>query len=203
MPERIFILSPAHCGGKRASYVYRDTATFELARRLRTPAGATLGETFAFLSGLYFRGKRAYAAAFATPPDGVRGTWVITSDRGVQPEDLPITIEDLRAMGRVDVDLDEPRYRGPLEASAMELARRSGDAEIVLLGSVATGKYVEVLTAVFGERLKYPREFGSLGDMARGGLMLRCVREGRELEYVPLTGRVSKAVRKAGRGFTP
>jgi hypothetical protein len=59
-----------------------------------------------------------------------------------------------------------------------------GDARVVLLGSIATGKYVDVLTTMLGERLRFPIAFVGRGDMSRGGLMLRCVAAGTELEYV-------------------
>ena len=58
----------------------------------------------------------------------------------------------------------------------------------VLLGSIASGKYVDVLLEVFGSRLCFPAEFAGRGDMSRGGLMLRCVASGEELGYVPLVG---------------
>ena len=48
----------------------RNTAEFDLARRLRGPNRVTIGEVFTFLSGLYFRGKIAYANAFARPARG-------------------------------------------------------------------------------------------------------------------------------------
>src|SRR5215218_5930930 len=103
MPHRIFLLSPAHCGGKRASFLFNDRARFELALKLRTPAGATIGETFAFLSGLYFRGKLTYAQRFASPPGGVSGAWTITTNRGLLSVDTPLTLEELRAMGDCDI----------------------------------------------------------------------------------------------------
>jgi hypothetical protein len=186
MPHRIFLLSPAHCGGKRASFLFNDRASFELAIKLRTPAGATIGETFAFLSGLYFRGKLTYAQRFANPPDSVSGAWTITTNRGLLPVETPVTLDELRAMGDCDIHLDEPKYRRPLERAAKKLATESGDAEIVLLGSVASDKYVQILSKIFGHRLKFPSDFAGRGDMSRGGLMLKCVRENTELPYVPL-----------------
>ena len=52
------------------------------------------------------------------------------------------------------IDLDNDRYRRPLERSARACSRRVGpDCEVVLLGSIASGKYVEVLLPIFGERL--------------------------------------------------
>jgi hypothetical protein len=47
---------------------------------------------------------------------------------------------------------------------------------------------VDVLAPVLGDRLRFPAEFVGRGDMSRGGLLLRCVAEGRELGYIPLAG---------------
>jgi hypothetical protein len=194
MSKRIFVLSPAHCGGKRASFLFNDRARFELAMKLRTPAGATIGETFAFLSGLYFRGKFTYAQHFAKPPEHLSGAWTITTNRGLLPVDTPLTLVELRAMGDCDIHVDEPQYRRPLERTAKKLADESGDAEIVLLGSIASDKYVEVLSKIFGSRLKFPSDFAGRGDMSRGGLMLKCVRENTELPYVPLNDAAFRGV---------
>ncbi len=184
---RVFLLSPAHCGGERAQLVLSPRAGFPLARQLRAPGGAPLGDVFTFLSGLYFRGKLAYARAFAAPPPAAApGVFVITADSGLQPPETPLTLAALRAAARVDISLTNPRYRRPLEATGGVLAAAVGPAcEVVLLGSVASDKYVAVLGSVFGERLLFPAEFAGRGDMSRGGLMLRCVAEGRELTYVP------------------
>jgi hypothetical protein len=73
---------------------------------------------------------------------------------------------------------------------AHALARDLATSEFILLGSIATGKYVDVLSEAFGERLRFPRDFVGRGDMSRGGLLLQCAREGRELEYVPVAGAV-------------
>jgi hypothetical protein len=189
-PTRVFLLSPAHCGGIRAGYLLNDAATFELARKIRTPQGATLGEVFSFLSGLYFRGKVAYARAFAASPDGLAGSLVITTNRGLVPADTYITVADLRDMGGVGIECDDPRYRRPLERDARALAARGDVDQVVLLGSVATGKYVDVLLEALGDRLLFPSEFVGRGDMSRGGLMLRCAREDRELAYVPVAGAI-------------
>ena len=147
-PQRIFLLSPARSDGERAEMMLSPRATFPLAQRLREPGGAPLGEVMSFLSGLYFRGKLAYADAFAHPAGGVR---VITSDAGLQPPSLPLTAAALRQAARVDIDAANPRYREPLEASATALAAllRPED-QVVLLGSIASAKYVSILTAIFG-----------------------------------------------------
>jgi hypothetical protein len=187
--SRIFLLSPASCGGERARLVFNERARFDLAVRLRTSGGAALGEVFSFLSGLYFRGKLTYATAFAAPPPGAPGVLVITPNEGLLPAEEPVTIERLRRFARVPIDVTEPRYRRPLKRHARALADAiPADTEIVLLGSIATGKYVDILSAAFGERLRFPGDFVGRGDMSRGGLLLRSAREGRELDYRPIGG---------------
>ena len=198
--HRVFLLSPAHCGGERAKLLFRPQARFELAMKLRTPQGAMIGEVFAFLSGLYFRGKLAYALRFANPPPAasVDGQLVITTNRGLLPAHAYVTLKDLERMGRVDIDADERRYRAPLVRSVRALSDAIGDdadCDVVLLGSVATGKYVDVLQKHLGARLKFPAEFVGRGDMSRGGLMLRCVDAGQELTYVPLAGAARRGKR--------
>jgi hypothetical protein len=182
--QRIFLLSPANASGKRAKILLREGATFELALRLQQE-GLTLGEAFAFISGLYFRGKLTYARAFATPPPGVPGTLVITACGGLVLPERTMAGEELCQISDAPVEAGEPRYRIPLERDARSLAARmSADCEVVLLGSIATPKYVQPLLGIFGDRLKFPSEFAGRGDMSRGGLMLRCVRDGVELNYV-------------------
>ena len=190
--RQVFLLSPAHCGGKRAGYLLNENAQFALARQFHSPQAATLGEAFSFLSGLYFRGKLAYAGRFANPPAGLGAAFVITSNRGLLPPETRVTPADLRGFGATDISADDPGYRLPLERDARALLDacrpREPACRFVLLGSVATGKYVDVLAEALGESLVFPPEFAGRGDMSRGGLMLRCVDAGRELEYVPVVG---------------
>jgi hypothetical protein len=182
--HRIFLLSPAHCAGKRAGFLLRKDARSALAQRLRSGEGATIGEVFTFMSGLYFRGKLAYAATFANPPDGCAGVQVIVPGQGIRPASTVINLVELRAIARVPVDPDDRRYALPLRRDAARLAERlEADDAAVLLGSVATPKYLEPLE-VLGPRLRYPREFIGRGDMSRGALMLRCAALRRELTYV-------------------
>jgi hypothetical protein len=185
---RIFLLSPAYAGGKRGGLVLRDAASFPLAKQIRAPGGAELGDVFSFLSGLYFRGKMAYVRRFSAPPDGLPGALVITPTRGLVPPESRISLEVLREFADGAVELDNAGYRGPLEAHARAVAEHAGDARMVLLGSIASGKYVDVLTGIFGERLVFPVDFVGRGDMSRGGLMLRAAESGEELEYVPVIG---------------
>src|SRR4051794_33859762 len=185
---RIFLLSPAFAGGKRGELVLRDAASFPLAKRLREPAGAPLGDVFSFLSGLYFRGKSAYVRRFSAPPPGLPGALVITPTRGLVTPESRIGVEELREFAGGDVALANPGYRGPLEKHARALAEACPDVPMVLLGSVASGKYVDVLAGIFGERLVFPADFVGRGDMSRGGLMLRAAESGEELEYLPVLG---------------
>jgi hypothetical protein len=183
MAHRIFVLSPASCAGERARLLLREKADFPLARRLR--AGAPIGEVFSFLSGLYFRGKISYARAFASAPPGVGGTFVITPVRGLVSPDETVTTRDLVRFAAVPIDAGERRYRRPFERDARRLAERlAPEDEVVLLGSIATAKYIDVLEIAFGDRLRFPAAFAGRGDMSRGGLLLRSAREGRELSYV-------------------
>ena len=193
---RIFLLSPANCGGNRARIVLSERATFELAGRLRGREGAPIGEVFSFLSGLYFRGKLTYARAFAAPPDPQSalcgsGILVITPSAGLRAADTMVTREALLRFAAVDVDPADARYRRPLERSASALARELGpECDVVLLGSIASPKYVDILLKFFGERLLFPLEFVGRGDMSRGGLMLRSAAAGQQLTYVPVAGAV-------------
>jgi hypothetical protein len=185
-PPRIFLLSPANAGGERARLVLNERAQFDLAAKLRRE-GAPLGEVFEFVSGLYFRGKLAYARAFAAPPPGLPASLVIIAGRGLVPPEAPVTLADLREIAEVPVDEAEPRYRIPLVRDAQVIAEAAGpDCDVILLGSVATVKYTRPLLDIFGPRLLFPAEFAGRGDMSRGGLMLRCARAGLELTYVPV-----------------
>jgi hypothetical protein len=196
-PHRIFLLSPADCSGKRARLLARPDREHDLARRLQGREGVPLGEVFSFVSSLYFRGKLAYARAFARPPRGLAGVHVITPSDGLRTPESPIGPADLRRYAGVPVDAGEERYRRPFLRDLRALAPAWADAEIVLLGSIASDKYVELLTSVLGGRLLFPSDFVGRGDMSRGGLMLRCVQEGRELRYAPLEGASRRGARPA------
>ncbi len=178
-----------------------DAAQFPLAAQLRTPEGAPLGDVFAFVSGLYFRGKLAYARRFSRPPDPTdqfvaSGVLVITPNAGLRAADVAVTRESIHAFAGEPIDLTNARYRRPLEQGARTLCASLGpDCDVVLLGSIASGKYVEVLLPIFGDRLLFPPAFIGRGDMSRGGLMLRCAASGEELEYTPVAGAVRQGSR--------
>jgi hypothetical protein len=189
--HRIFLLSPAYAGGERARMILRDQARFPLARKLRGKRGAPIADVFTFLSGLYFRGKIAYANVFARPARGTSGVLVITPTRGLIDARTRIHLDDLREFAEVDIHQDDPRYRMPIERDAQHLAAKlPPESDVVLLGSIATGKYVDVLLANFDKRLRFPADFVGRGDMSRGGLMLRCAADRQELSYIPVSGAV-------------
>ena len=189
MPSRIFLLSPASLTGLRTKQLSSPRAQFPAAVRYRSAEGVTIAEAFTFMSALYFRGKIGYALHFARPPASLAdlGVYVITTGFGLVPPDWILTPERLQRMGRIDIDASSRNYTRPLKETARAIASRlEEETEVILLGSVATGKYVDILQPIFGSRLRFPRVFAGLGDMARGGLMLRAVRANKELEYTTL-----------------
>ncbi len=176
-------------------------AAFPLAERMRATGGAPIGDIFSFVSGLYFRGKLAYARRFAQPPDpgcGVvaGGVLVITANTGLRSADTPLTLESFEKFAGEPIDMANRKYLDPLVRSARALDDAAGsECDVVLLGSIASGKYVDALLPIFGERLLFPRDFIGRGDMSRGGLMLRSVTAEQELEYIPLAGAVRRGAR--------
>jgi hypothetical protein len=172
----------------------RTQAQFPLARQVRSPQGAPLGEVFSFLSGLYFRGKMAYAQAFGRPPRGLPAALVISPTEGLRYPEEHVTADRLRAWAEVDIDAADPRYVVPLTRHIEALAAAT-DCRIILLGSVATSKYVQPLLRAFGDRLLFPPDFVGRGDMSRGGLMLRAARQQLELSYIPVSQSPRKGVR--------
>ena len=208
MPERpasryahrstVFLLSPARLGGERGRRLIDGTSPSELARQLQQTTGAALCDVFAFLSSLYFRGKLTYARAFARPPASMRGVFLIAPGAGLVHEGEVVTAKELARFARVAVDHKNPDFVAPLVRDAQALAERAGeDTRFVLLGSIASGKYVEPLLKVLGERVVFPADFVGRGDMSRGGLLLRAAREGQELGYVPLLGATRHGARPA------
>jgi hypothetical protein len=197
--KRVFVLSPANCSGLRARWVLEKNSRSEIAARLRG-GGAPLGEVFSFLSALYFRGKLAYAQAFARPPVDFPGIFIITPSAGLMAHDAVIRLPKLKKFGSEAIHLKNGLYCSALQRSAEKLAPKTGsDCQWILLGSVATRKYLEVLQPIFGDRLRVPADFVGCGNMRRGGLLLRCVKENRELDYidaalVPQRRRVKQAI---------
>jgi hypothetical protein len=192
----------------------RPDPGFELARRLAESQGAPIGDVFAFISGLYFRGKLAYARAFAPA-----SAFVITPSRGLLPIDHPITRDVLEEFACCDIDAGNASYRRPLERDVRLLASATlrppptttathASHDVVLLGSIASDKYVDVLLSHFGDRLYFPESFVGRGDMSRGGLMLRAASAGEELTYTRIAGAIRRGPRpprleKLRRPLTP
>ncbi|MFP5284632.1 MAG: hypothetical protein ACLGI9_02740, partial [Thermoanaerobaculia bacterium] len=135
------------------------------------------------------RGKIAYARRFAQPPGGLpsSGVLVIAPGFGFVPEGWHIDRERMETLRRTPIDLKNPDYCEPMrQHSEMLRDALPDDTRLVLLGSIATGKYVDLLLPVFGDRLLFPRCFVGIGDMSRGSVLLRAVREDQELEYSTL-----------------
>jgi hypothetical protein len=194
--HRIFLLSPANVAGRRAQILLNTAAPFELARRLHAGVAVTLEEAFSFMSGLYFRGKLAYARAFAHPPEGLSGAYVITSNRGLLPVDTNITVQELGSFSGAPIHAQNKAYSEPLVRTALALASASpSDCSIVLLGSVASGKYTDHLLPIFGRNLQFPLEFVGRGDMSRGGLLLRSAAANEMLNHVPIAGALLRGKR--------
>jgi len=164
-----------------------------MARQLRA-GGAPVGDVFTWLSALYFRGKLAYAGRFARPPARLPGVLVMLPGQGLKSPDTAIDAADLAAMGTVEVESEA--FVRPLRRDAAAASQRYGaHAQVVLLGSIATGKYTGALLEVFGSRLMFPGDFVGRGDMSRGGLLLRAARSGEELSYVPVAGATLRGAR--------
>jgi hypothetical protein len=189
---RVFLLSPASTDGLRAQQLTSPRARFGAAQRYRGPEGVTIEEAFTFMSSLYFRGKIAYARHFTAPPPELTlgspddGILVIAPGFGLVPPSWRITPEEMKKLRRTPVDLKSRAYCAPMKKHAEQLRDLAPDSWVVLLGSVATGKYVDLLLPTLGDRLLFPRDFAGAGDMKRGGMMLRAAREDRELAYVTL-----------------
>jgi hypothetical protein len=180
----VFLLSPARCSGERAAQLVTSSRS-ALGKQLRA-GNATLGDVMAWLSALYFRGKLLYAARFGAAHP-LPGGLVMAPGLGLRPPEWRLSADDLRAMGEIDIETSA--FVRPLRRDAEQVDEAYGaDARVVLLGSIATGKYVDTLLDVFGERLLFPETFVGRGDMSRGGLMLRASRSGEELAYRPVAG---------------
>jgi hypothetical protein len=193
----LFLLSPASTSGRRARILLSPRAGFELAQRVRSSEGAPIGEVFSFLSGLYFRGKIGYARRFGQSPGSIR---IITSDRGLVPPELAVTVADLTAMAASAIDAANGGYTAPFQRDAAGLAESLGPADrVILLGSIATGKYADLLRPVLADRLVFPSQFVGRGDMSRGGLLLRAMDAGVELDYMPIVSGESRRGKRPPR----
>lgn len=190
MTARVLLLSPARLDGKRGQFLFHPMTPFPMARAIRLPGGAPIGDVFAFVSGLYFRGKLTYARAFIHP------AYVITHNQGLLLLETRVTLEQLRTFRGTDIHQDDETFRRPLVRDAKKISKRIGPGgEVVLLGSIATKKYVDPLLEVFGRRLLFPTDFVGRGDMSRGGLLLRAADVKTELRCEP----VATAVRHGAR----
>src|SRR5260221_1049567 len=182
----VLLLSPARLSGRRGQMILTPSAQFELERQLRSAHGAELGDVFSFVSGLYFRGKMTYARAFGHTDNGLPSALVMTAGGGICPLAERITLERLRGWAAVAIHEHNPHFTAPLfrQTSAL-LQAHDAATRFILLGSVASHKYVDPLLEIFGERLLFPADFLGRGDMSRGSLLLEAARAERALAYAP------------------
>lgn len=184
-PGGLFVLSPASLTGVRGERIVSGRGHTPLVGTLRRGGSAPLGDVYAAISSLYFGGKRDYARHFARAPGKTRDIFVITPSRGLLPLDAPVDLDLLRAFRRSPIDLAESRYVRPLLDTATALRERlASHGDVVLLGSIATSKYLEPLGEVFSDRLLFPRDFLGRGSLSRGSVLRKAVAANRELEYV-------------------
>ncbi len=95
------------------------------------------------------------------------------------------------SLAQVDIAENDSRFVEPLVRSVKKLA--TAPDQVVLLGSIATAKYVDALLPLLGDRLVFPEDFVGRGDMSRGALMLRAKpSEESELSYLPVAGSVRR-----------
>jgi hypothetical protein len=182
----IFLLSPADASGRRGQMLLNPKSQFELAQRLRT-SGITLGEAYSFMSSLYFRGKLSYAATFANQTHDQPSIQIITPTRGLLSPHTTLNLSDLSDLGLERILEKNPRYRDPLERDLRKLSESLGtEGKVIFLGSLGTKRYIPLLKEILGNRILVPRDFLGMGNMKRGAVLLRCVREHRQLSYVTL-----------------
>src|SRR5690348_11491670 len=103
--RRIFLLSPARADGERARMLLNGGGM--MGSRLRRGEAIPIADIFTFLSGLYFRGKLAYARQFGDPPRGLAGSYVITTNCGLVPPETKMTLPEMQALAKNQIDLSD------------------------------------------------------------------------------------------------
>jgi hypothetical protein len=113
---------------------------------------------------------------------------------------MALPLSRLRGFARVPISKRNPLYRRSLRRDLSKLtAQLEADCEIILLGSIASSRYLDILSEALGPRLKVPLDFVGMGDMQRGALLLRCIRENRELSYIEAAAIAARGLRKTAR----
>jgi hypothetical protein len=96
--------------------------------------------------------------------------FVITPHRELLAPSVRMTLDDLARLAQTEIDPSAREFRKPLQQDVNALAQALGpNGQPVLLGSIATRKYVDVLLSSFPQELLFPAEFVGRGDMSRGG----------------------------------
>jgi len=110
--------------------------------------------------------------------------YIITGAGLMLPETV-VTLDDLRRVSAIPIDAENSDYRLPLDRDLLRLRELAGhETDVILLGSIATSKYLSPLLAVFGGRLLFPEVFLGRGDMSRGSLLLQCCSTASPLRYL-------------------
>jgi len=178
----IFLISPANMSGVRGTRLLCETGKGDVHMRLKGE-GVELGEVFSYVSSLYFRGKLEYGNAFGNKPSVGPGPYIITPSAGLVSPKTKVRLEELRAICNTEIDASNDQFCRPLENDVRRLRQKYEGSRFVLLGSIATPKYVEPLMRALEGDLFYPSAFVGLGDMSRGALLLQCARTQVELVY--------------------
>jgi hypothetical protein len=177
----VFLISPANMSGIRGTRLLDEAGKTDVHARLKGE-GVELGKLFTFVSSLYFRGKLAYGNAFGKTSSGRPGVYIITPGAGLISPETRVTQQELRAICRTEIDPNNELFCRPLDIR--RLRETCKGSRFVLLGSIATPKYIEPLMRALDGDLFYPSAFLGRGDMSRGSLLLNCVRTQVELDYV-------------------
>src|SRR3954470_16973395 len=147
--------------------------------------------------GPVFPGQVSLRRSVRAAPGGARIRSVRDhAESGLLIPSVRITLDELADLAKTDIGASAEEFRNPLQRDAKALAQALGTrGEPVLLGSIATPKYVDVLLSAFPQELLFPTEFVGRGDMSRGGLMLRALDAHRELAYVAVRGAIRRGAR--------
>ena len=167
-----------------------------LAQQLQTESGAPLCEVFAFLSSLYFRGKLAYARAFARPPHAMRGVFIVTPGAGLCTKRRLSPRRPRRVCGGRGRSRN-PHFVAPLLRDVQALVASASSTRASCCSAASLRQVRRAAAAGVRERLLFPADFVGRGDMSRGGLCCAPRAKASELDYLPVLGATRHGPRAA------
>ena len=119
---------------------------------------------------------------------GARGRWLyLVAESGA-----------LRVLDLARPTAPEDNYHGRLTPEGIavrDVAPLLGRHSLLVADAAGGIAQWFMVRSAFGERLRFPADFVGRGDMSRGGLLLRAVRAGVELEYTPVATAVVRGRR--------